>query len=74
MRFLIAAIAMLATPALAQPTPETQALQAKLMQELNAALQCSAMAITLQQQLATAQSEVKRLTEKYEPKEKPDAK
>lgn len=51
-----------------QASPLEQALGAKMMREMNDGLQCSANVIVAQQQLAAAQAEVKRLTDKYEPK------
>ena len=58
----------------APPTPQVQALQQKLLQELNASLQCSEAALTLQQQLATANSEITQLKAKYEPPKKEEPK
>jgi hypothetical protein len=52
----------------APATPQVQALSQRLMGEINANLQCNAAAIEGQQQLAVANAEVKRLTDKYEPK------
>lgn len=68
---LIAATFSLASaaPSHAQtPTPETRALNARLGVEINANIQCMTSAFAMQDQLTAAQSEVKRLTEKYEPK------
>ena len=50
------------------PTPQVQALSNKLMQEINANLQCAEQAVYVQQQIAAAQAEIKRLTDKYEAK------
>lgn len=60
----------------APPTPQVSALSQKLMQEINSNLQCTEQSVTLQQQLVSAQAEVKRLTDKYEakPEEKAEPK
>jgi hypothetical protein len=50
------------------PTPEAQALAQKLMSEINANIQCAAANITLQQQFQAAQTKIKALEDKYEPK------
>ena len=65
-RFLSCSILLLLCgPAAAQQgTPQEQALAGKLVLEINSSLQCSAEAITLR-------AEVKRLTDKYEPKTEP---
>lgn len=50
----------------AQEQPSgTQALINKLLNEVNANIQCNAAAIDLQRALGKAQAEVKRLTDKY---------
>lgn len=67
-------LALLSSSALAQQppsTPEAQALGAEIMAQLNAKLQCGTALITSQQALERAQAEIKRLTDKYEPKEAP---
>lgn len=69
----IAVLLVLTAPALAQqPSPPVseQALAQKLMTEINAGIQCSATTITLQQQLAAAQAEIKELKAKM-PKDEP---
>lgn len=70
MKRLILLAAFIATPAIAQqqPSPVEQALGQKLMQEISAGVQCTAQAITLKGEFDKSQEEVKRLTEKYEPK------
>lgn len=66
-QILLAAFLLLATPALAQqpppPTPEVQALQGKLMQEINSNLQCTTAAITLQAENAKLKAELDALKE-----------
>lgn len=47
--------------------PETLAFSQKLMQEINANLQCTTQFITVQQKLTAAEAEIKQLKEKYEP-------
>ena len=53
-----------------QITPEAtiKALTGRLNQEVNNSTQYTAAAITLQDKLTASEAEVKRLTEKYEPK------
>lgn len=67
MKYLIAAFLLLATSALAQqpppPTPEVQALQGKLMQEINANLQCTTAAIGLQAENVRLKAELDALKE-----------
>lgn len=53
-----------------KPSPELEAVGAKLMQEINAGIQCNANAIVGRGELEKAQAEVKRLKDKYEPEEK----
>lgn len=50
------------------PTPEAQALAQKLMAEINANITCTAAGISLNQQLAATQAEIKRLKDKSESK------
>lgn len=60
-------------PALAQgqkPSPELEAVGAKLMQEINAGIQCNANGIVGRQELEKLQAELKALKAKYEPEEK----
>lgn len=60
-------LALLISSAWAQqqpPTPETQALQTKLMQEINSNLQCTTSLITMQQQVQKLTDEIKELKEK----------
>lgn len=62
-RFTLAFI-LLVGPALAQqspPTPEVQALHARLTSEINANLQCSTAVITLQAENARLQAEIDKL-------------
>jgi predicted RNA-binding Zn ribbon-like protein len=57
-------LVLLATPALAQqpaPPPEMQALQGRVMQEINANLQCSAATIVLQADNAKLKAEIEAL-------------
>ena len=51
-----------------QPTPHDQAMGQRLLNEINASIQCETKAIALQQELSTAQVRVKELETKYEPK------
>lgn len=51
---------------------ESRALTLRIGQEVNASLQCSTQAFILQDKLAAAEAEVKRLTDKYEPKKEDD--
>lgn len=50
-----------------QVTPQIQALNQRIGNEINANLQCNATAIALQTQLTAEQAETKRLKDKYEP-------
>jgi hypothetical protein len=52
----------------ATSSPMEQALSVKLSNEVSMGLQCTASAITLQQNLQKAQERIKALEEKYEPK------
>ena len=73
MRKLLVTVAILiAAPALAQQqaTPEVQALQSRVMQELNSSLQCTTQAITLQQQVTKLTADLKAMKDKYEPEQK----
>jgi hypothetical protein len=54
-----------------QQSPAEQALGSKLMQEINAGLQCTQNLISMQQQLAAAIKERDELKAKYEPKVEP---
>lgn len=69
-KILILAAGLLATPALAQQqqTSGEQALAAKLMQELQGGLNCSASLISVQADLAKAQARLKELEPKSETK------
>ena len=60
-----AAIGTAVAYAQAPATPETQALQQSLFTEINTNLQLRTALISTQEQLAKAQAEVKRLTDKY---------
>lgn len=73
MRLIGASLFLLATTtayAQEKQLPEVRALNMRVGAEINANLQCSTVAITLQDQLQVAQNEIKRLIEKYETKEK----
>lgn len=61
---------LLVAPASAQqqPSPIELALGQRVMAEVNANVQASAMIVDLQRQLAATQARVKALEEKYEPK------
>ena len=61
---------VLTAPAVAQQAPDSQALAAKLMEEINGGLQCRTALITGQQEQTKMQAEIKRLKEKYEPETK----
>lgn len=66
---IIAISLLLISPAFAQQqTPEVRALSQRVMTEVNASLQCSVANNQLQDKLASLEAEVKRLTDKYEPK------
>ena len=69
---LVILAVLIASPAFAQQsaTPEVQALQSKLMQELNNSLQCTAQTITLQQQVTKLTADFKAMKDKYEPEPK----
>lgn len=76
MKYLIAALLLLPTSAFAQVqpagnTPLEQALGAKLMQEINNGLQCSAAQVTLGQQLQAAQAKIAELQKQIDAKEPP---
>lgn len=71
MRAFIIALALLASSAAfaqQQQTPGEQALGAKLMQELQGGLNCSANLIGAQAELAKAQARIKELEAKVEEK------
>ena len=53
-----------------QASPEVQALQARVLQELNGSLQCTTQAITLQQQVTKLTADLKEMKDKYEPEKK----
>lgn len=57
-----------------KPPPELEAMGGKLMQEINANIQCNANAIIGRAELEKLQAELKALKAKYEPEEKKDAK
>ncbi len=75
-KWLIILAVFITTPAFAQQqaAPEVQALQAKLMQELNNSLQCTTQAITLQQQVTKITADLKAMKDKYEPEKIKDEK
>lgn len=52
--------------AFADETPQVRALNLRISTEINSNLQCATAAFDLQDKLSVAQSEVKRLTDKYE--------
>ena len=69
MKKLALAFVLCASPALAQqPAPEMEAMGAKLMQEINAGIQCNANAVAGRREIERLTAEVKALKEKYEPK------
>lgn len=71
MRILIIALSLfVATAAMAQqqPAASEQALGAKLMQEIQGGLNCSANLISVQADLAKAQARIKELEPKPEEK------
>lgn len=71
--FLIGILSTLASVALAaEPSPESRAMLDRIGMEVNANLQCTGANISLREKLSALESEVKRLTEKYETK--PDSK
>lgn len=72
MRLLIAFL-LFTAPALAQqpPSPEIQALHAKLMQELNANLQCTSVAISLQTEIAKLKARIEELEKAPKPPKPP---
>lgn len=62
---ILASLLLLNASANAQqppPSPEVQAIGNRLLQEIQTGIQCSANAITLQQELEKARAEIKRLT------------
>ena len=67
MKWLFIALTLLATPAFAEDSPQVQSLRIELGRQLSDKLECSAAFIA-------AQKRIKELEEKYESKEKPDAK
>lgn len=56
----------------AQPTAQVRALSDRILRELNDNVACSTANNELKDKLASAEAEVKRLKDKYEPK--PEAK
>jgi hypothetical protein len=70
MKRIILAALLISTPALAQQKPPSaaeQALGAKLMQEIQSGLSCSAGLITAQADLVKANERIKALEVKSEP-------
>lgn len=51
-----------------QPTPELRALNERVNKEIMSGLQCSTYNYVLEDRVKAAEAEVKRLSEKYEPK------
>lgn len=65
MRRVIVLVAMIATPAFGQqPSPNEQALGAKLMEEFQRGLTCSAGLIEARAELAKAQARIRELEPK----------
>lgn len=60
--------------ALAQQSPEMQAIGNKLIAEINAGIVCGASAITQKQEIDKLQAEIKALKDKYEPQPAPASK
>lgn len=69
--FALLLIAPVASMAQDRPTADVRALNARVIGELNSNLQCSSANFSLQDKLAVAEAEVKRLKDKNEPAEKP---
>lgn len=69
-RFVIVAVLLCSTPAVAQEsrTPAERAMFARVSAEVIANLQCATGVETLNDKLTAQQAEIKRLTDKYEPK------
>lgn len=59
---------LLAGEVFAEDSPQIRALNLRISSEINTNMQCTTAAFDLQDKLSVAQSEVKRLTDKYEPK------
>lgn len=69
MKFIVVFLSLISTAAFAQQaTPSEQALSARLLQELQASVNCSTEAIALKTELAKAQARIKELEPKVEPK------
>ncbi len=51
-----------------QPTPHDMVMGQRILNEVNANIQCETNAMTLRQELIKAQERVKELEAKYEPK------
>ncbi len=69
MKRIALVLALLASPALAQqPSAAEQALSERLIAEIQSNVQARAQLIDVQRQLVTAQTRIKSLEEKYEPK------
>lgn len=70
--FLAGAVCLISTCAYAQtpvqPSAQVRALSNRVLSELNDNLACSTANNELKDKLTVAETEVKRLTEKYEPK------
>lgn len=76
---LVSVFASFASAAMAQQAPApvppvAQALYRKLSAEIDANIQCGTQLVTVQQELAAAQDEIKALKAKYEPPKKEPAK
>lgn len=56
--------------AFAQESPQARALSDRVWAEVKSGVQCSMANYDLSDKLVAAQAEIKRLTEKYEPKPK----
>lgn len=66
-KYILISVLIFASPAMAQQqSPAEQVLAAKLMQELQSALACSADVISLRVELSKAQAKVKELEDAKE--------
>lgn len=64
----IAASLYLTVQANAAESPEVRALTLRVGSEINSSIQCATQAFAIQDKLTAVEAEVKRLTDKYEPK------
>lgn len=58
MALLVSSTVALAQPATPTASADIQALQARILQEINASLQCTAQVITLQQEIAKLKADL----------------